>query len=256
MSWLRYRHILRGDGKPELITDFMGYNSSEGHGFNGTQCVGDLMLECNVTVQKAVGQLRLELSKGVDRFQARFDLATSTCKFVRLGMGGEKEMGTVTAPLNQAGTYRLRFANVDQALRLWVDDKLLGEDKSAAVAYEAAGLPGPTPNDLQPASIGGQGALTVSGIKLWRDNYYTISVGGGLRDITLTPETLDDPTTWEELNHPPVRTFYIHPGHYFFLGDNSSASADSRFWGLVPERNILGPAVLRYYPFSRASWVR
>ncbi len=37
---------------------------------------------------------------------------------------------------------------------------------------------------------------------------------------------------------------------YFAMGDNSYNSSDSRVWGPVPERNVLGPALFCYLPFG------
>ncbi|MBI4982082.1 MAG: signal peptidase I [Candidatus Omnitrophica bacterium] len=38
---------------------------------------------------------------------------------------------------------------------------------------------------------------------------------------------------------------------YFVLGDNSASSKDSRYWGFVPAQNILGKAIVIYFPLTR-----
>lgn len=38
---------------------------------------------------------------------------------------------------------------------------------------------------------------------------------------------------------------------YFVLGDNSASSRDSRYWGFVPENNLVGKAFLVYWPIQR-----
>jgi len=45
---------------------------------------------------------------------------------------------------------------------------------------------------------------------------------------------------------------------YFAMGDNSLNSFDSRYWGPVPERNLLGPATVVYWPFTspQFGWIR
>lgn len=38
---------------------------------------------------------------------------------------------------------------------------------------------------------------------------------------------------------------------YFVLGDNSASSQDSRYWGFVPKDNMLGEAIVIYWPPKR-----
>lgn len=45
--------------------------------------------------------------------------------------------------------------------------------------------------------------------------------------------------------------YQVATNGYFCMGDNTGSSFDSRYWGSVPRDNMVGPAVVVYWPFSR-----
>lgn len=49
----------------------------------------------------------------------------------------------------------------------------------------------------------------------------------------------------------PLDDFAVPRDGYFALGDNSYSSYDSRFWGPVPEKNLVGRGLFVYWPFTR-----
>ncbi len=301
VQWLNYRHILRPFDWPEegsldydvqiqkikervhspkLITDFLAYNSFES--FRETRFldkeqnwVGDLMLDFELTVDDPTGEFWVELSHGVDRFQARWDLETGICTLFRVSDDdkiGTKELGSKPTSVNAAGTYQIRFANFDQRLTVWVNRSLPfghGTPYEAAWHYDKdqgrfVNI-GPTENDLKPANIGSKGAaIKVHHLSLYRDTYYTIARRPQESDANF-PRPHEDPAKWDFWANPEkwdplrnleIRTMYVQPGHYLVLGDNSPASSDSRTWGLVPERLMLGRALVVYYPLTRIGPIR
>jgi len=76
--------------------------------------------------------------------------------------------------------------------------------------------------------------------------------------ILVNGKALDDPNTFAKFyyyNHDPFggpnEKIKVPQDSFYVLGDNSANSTDSRFWGFVPEKNIIGKAIFRWWPPRR-----
>ncbi len=260
--WIHYRHLKMGWKKPNgeandpdatadfaqlaaqppaPIDNFLAYNAGRDQdNWRGRRdlnlerlWVGDLILECNVEFAEG-SEVTLELSRGVSRFRAVFSEGKVTLQ--RLGRGAQ-EFGTPQRSCRIGpGRHHLRFANVDARLWVWVDGRRVDFGPEAdylplePLPEDQADPEGWVPaNDVAaPASIGVRGRAVIRNIVLYRDIYYTSARVFGDSSV------------------PDV--FYVQPGHYLCLGDNSAQSSDSRKWGLVPERLLIGRAVFVFWP--------
>jgi len=59
---------------------------------------------------------------------------------------------------------------------------------------------------------------------------------------------LDEPYIKNQSNN--MMDVIIHDDEYFMMGDNRSASSDSRVWGVLPKRFITGRALIRLLPIK------
>lgn len=55
--------------------------------------------------------------------------------------------------------------------------------------------------------------------------------------------------------NPFAKIWKVPPGQYFVLGDNRPVSDDSRYWDYVPKANIIGKAVLVYWPVNKWQFI-
>jgi signal peptidase I len=99
-------------------------------------------------------------------------------------------------------------------------------DTSLDYVKRVIGIPGDT------VSVQGNGQVTVDGVAI-KEPY--------VKDL----DNPYEPATW-----------VLKSNQYFVLGDNRGDSSDSRDWGPVPSQDIIGKAVLVYWPFSDAHMLR
>ena len=83
-----------------------------------------------------------------------------------------------------------------------------------------------------------------------------IGLGGEnicIRDnkVYINGTLLDEPYIKNE-KYQDFGPVVVPNGHYFVLGDNRDSSEDSRSWGYVPARLVVGKVQYRYWPLSRA----
>ncbi len=312
LSWLRYRNLLptrsewetvREGTLPksvasrsgELVTDFYAYNATkrmgEGTTPSGWHWVGDLILQSEIEVDSTSGELQLDLVEGGHHFTCRIDVSNGSATVSIDGGKGEfasEREGiiplelTAKTPLRQPGHYRLRWANADDQLRLWVNDTPIewtaeGASHSGGYRPDASVIPHwsvSDPADLNPAGIGARGLRChVNRLQVFRDLYYVATSMKPLNPneprfrtifqfqceyrplvaFDQVREIMQSPQVWSTTNLFGLRAeeeFVLGKDQFFPMGDNSPFSSDGRLWerhesATLPRGKLVGNYVER-----------
>jgi signal peptidase I len=273
---LRWRHFVPDNWEgpqsrlprpePALVGDFQPYNQAPEYValhrdadldalIDGAHWVGDLAVECRLESRSDQGSVTLDLVEAGIRHTCSIDLATGEARLTR-GEGAEAEQASVATGIRGRGNWRLLFANVDDELSLFIDGRRVAgerplawtrplDDAGTSRPVLRGGRPGENrPDDLAPVGITASGAdLTVADLRVLRDLYY---VASGTQGALLGREP-------EEL----VVAYPLEEDQFFMLGDNSSASKDSRAWGTpedpihhVDRRLLIGRALVVFWPHA------
>ncbi|CZZ58891.1 signal peptidase I [Enterobacter hormaechei] len=77
------------------------------------------------------------------------------------------------------------------------------------------------------------------------------TLGDVTHRILTVPIAQDQLAMYYQQPGQQLATWIVPPGHYFMMGDNRDNSADSRYWGFVPEANLVGKATAIWMSFEK-----
>lgn len=196
------------------------------------QPVRDTAVEVELA-RAGTGALILGLREGADVFRARLGSAASGGGAALIhNLGGGELVADPEFPGLRDGQ-RVRFWNVDDRLRLFVDGRLVLARDGVANTPQP---PGTTLMNAPELGVGGPGWV-VARTAVLRDLHY-----------------LDDGTYGTGAGGL-VAVCRVLPGEVFLLGDRSARSRDSRHVGAVSLEGLLGRPLAIYRPVERAGWV-
>lgn len=296
-----------------LVTDYYCYNDgkmireTKNRDANwddsrfGGNWVGDLIMEAEITVGSQ-GTLALDAVEGGVHFLCEIDVATGqatlssevsldgvTIQFAGGSASESSTPGSLTfaTPLKGSGAYRIRYANCDDRIYLWINDQEVAIPGDGAYARTGPLHPFYHPTDYgdaRPLGIGFQGgSLSVERLKVLRDFYYLgaddfffdsrSSVRdrngqgvSGEKSVQNLYQYYETPSIWSsvefrELYRPfdqqtPLnwgQAFQLSEDQFFPMGDNSPQSEDARKWSApnyVERRFMIGRALMVYWPHT------
>jgi signal peptidase I len=159
----------------------------------------------------------------------------------------------------------LRFSNLDDELRLWVNERVVKFDGGTTYRRNSNAPVRPVystqdPGDAEPVGIGSERvALEITRLRVLRDVYYVASNRYRNFDYPISLDReVKNPESWSKSNafvkRPDFPAVQLGDDQFFPMGDNSPSSKDARMWGgdepFVRRKFLTGKAVLIYWPHS------
>ncbi len=218
-SWIRYPHTSK---RP--VTDDFSYNASLSRQLN---LVHDMMLSVRLCIDQSLSpstDSNLQERKSRLALEVRYDERPLVIELVihrGLVQLREGDVRLKSVELSSQSRDRLRWGTVLLEVSTFDRQLLLAVDGRVELRYSLTG-DRQSPGTTRPFAIGAAGgAITLSELTLWRDVYYSKKAVGMPRI---------EGTAQRRLGRD----------EFFVLGDNSPISLDSRTWGPVSARLLLG----------------
>lgn len=227
-----------------LISDastYSGYDNtvpyySAGERDAAYYAVGEIKWDVEVTLDRP-GMLRLAIEEDKSRYVGTVRFGSAAAKTsLRASVDGaasvESEFEAVPGKL-----YRVTFTNASGRLELAVAGEAVLSCEHSMPESDQAVSSG--------ASLSVESAeAQFSRVRLYRSVYYRPPDGGNYAVDTssrsvMMPDSLISPDGYR-----------LPEGQYLALGDNQPTSWDSRYWGTVPQRNLIGQGVVLWWPVN------
>lgn len=168
------------------------------------------------------GELFCSIDDGEHCF--RFTIPVGREGTARLTMDGV-EIKTANIRLEPGEEYEVEFLNIDDRVLA-----LLDGEEIFRYDYDSD-LSGLESSEILLGTV--DAAARFERIHVYRDIYYTCDGDYAVRS-----------------------TFPLGPDEYFALGDNSASSKDSRRWGTIPARNMLGRGFVIFWPIPQIRFIK
>ncbi len=203
------------------VSDALFYNG----GTDGYNVVGDVKVALHAAGEEGA-RLRILLHAADDFLALELPFGRGEGGLRQAAVSPDREVWTLgDLPALSVGVeHEVVFARYDHRLVLRIDGREVASEIRA-----------PTESDTRAAkiSLGASGApLRLASVRVWRDIYYR-----------------DQPSEWLSGG----REYTLESGQYFFMGDNSGSSNDSRAW-LHDEAHDQGPYISRDKIVGRAEF--
>ena len=229
------------------LDNYIPYNSLSGNSPR-RYSVGDMKLGFTVRPATAGGWIGAEIRDGDWTFQLRLPTGKpapgrpavlervvneprgdikNPRKLRHPAPGIFQEKEGISLPLNEES--RIDLVNCDDCLIVRLNSEIIFSLKAFEGYVTVPDVREPPPpadhSQYYLRLLGNRVNANVEEIEIWQDIYYTSNYGG----------------RWSH-------GIQLEDESFFALGDNSPSSSDGRFWGSVPGDNMLGKALLVFWP--------